>query len=147
MAEFEWGPKPAAVVFVGLAGLLLAIACVFVADDPAGRFLSGVGATGLLIFAAGSWRARPRIAVRPDGLVIRGWIRTVTLARSDVAAVRITEFRRLARKVRLLEIDAHSGQLVVLSRWDVGGDPIHVLDALTDAGYTGPASRPGRPSR
>ena len=25
--------------------------------------------------------------------------------------------------------------LLVLSRWDLGTDPLHVLDALTDAGF------------
>jgi hypothetical protein len=141
MSEFSWGPKPAAIIGVGLAGLFLAVACVTLAPDPAGKFLSGVGAVGLLVFAAGSWRAQPRIAIGPDGLVLRGWVKTRILQRSDIALVRITEFRRLGRKMRLLEIDSKDGQLVVLNRWDVGGDPIHVLDALIDAGYAGGSRR------
>jgi hypothetical protein len=141
MSEFSWGPKPAAIICLGLAGLLLGVACITLAPDPAGRFLSGVGAVGLLVFAAGSWRAQPRIAIGPDGLVLRGWLKTVILQRSDIAIVRITEFRRLGRKMRLLEIDSKDGQLVVLNRWDVGGDPINVLDALIDAGYAGRGRR------
>jgi hypothetical protein len=43
--------------------------------------------------------------------------------------------------VRLLEIDTRSGRLFVLSRWDLGGDPVDVLDALTDAGYAAPRTR------
>jgi hypothetical protein len=41
----------------------------------------------------------------------------------------------------LLEIDTIESQLIVLSRWDLGGEPLQVLDALTDAGYAGSARR------
>jgi hypothetical protein len=129
------------VAAVGLAGLLMALACVLIAADPPGRILSAVAALGLLLFAAGSWRARPRLAITGDGLVYRGWLRTVTLRRADIELIRITEFRRLGRKVRLLEIDTVESQLIVLSRWDLGGEPLQVLDALTDAGYAGSARR------
>ena len=126
---------------VGLAGLLMALACVLIAADPPGRILSAVAALGLTLFAAGSWRARPRLAITSDGLIYRGWLRTVTLRRADIELIRITEFRRLGRKVRLLEIDTIESQLIVLSRWDLGGEPLQVLDALTDAGYAGSARR------
>jgi len=113
----------------------MAVACVRFATDPPGRFLSGVAAMGLLIFAAGSWRARPRLAVTAGGLVYRGWFGSMTLPRADIDLIRITEFRRIGRMVRLLEIDTVDGHLIVLSRWDLGGDPLDVLDALTEAGY------------
>lgn len=133
-----WGPRPLAIGFVTAAGLLMA-AGFLAADDLPGRFLSGVAAVGLLVFAAGSWRARPKLAITGDGLVYRGWLSTRTLRRTDIDLIRITEFRRWGRTVRLLEIDAKSDaedtQLLVLSRWDLGGDPLDVLDALTDAGY------------
>jgi hypothetical protein len=114
---------------------MMAVGCATVAADPPGRILTGVAAAGLLVFAAGSWRARPRLAVTAAGLVYRGWFRTVTLHRPDIELIRITEFRRLGRSVRLLEIDTVEAQLIVLSRWDLGGDPLKVLDALTGAGY------------
>jgi len=116
----------------------MAIGCVTVVTDAPGRILTGVAAVGLLVFAIGSWRARPRLAITPDGLVYRGWFRTQTLRRQDVSLIRITEFRRIGRKVRLLEIDTSDDRLIVLSRWDLGTDPLDVLDALTDAGYAGP---------
>jgi hypothetical protein len=90
---------------------------------------------GLLAFASMSWRARPKLAITPDGLVIRGWLRTDLLRRDDIAKIRITEFRRIARKVRLLELDTADDRLLVFTRWDLGTDPLDVLDALTDAGY------------
>jgi hypothetical protein len=132
-----------AIGLVTVAGLLMSAGFLAAADAP-GRLLSGVAAVGLLVFAAGSWRARPRLAITPDGLVYRGWLSTRTLRREDIDLIRITEFRRWGRTVRLLEIDltkteSDDDQLLVLSRWDVGGDPLEVLDALTAAGYA-----PGR---
>ncbi|AGB20481.1 Protein of unknown function (DUF2581) [Mycobacterium sp. JS623] len=120
-----------------MAGLILAIAAVTLITDAPGRILLGIAAACLLMFAAASWRARPKLAISDDGLVTRGWARTNILGRDDIRLVRITEFRRLARKVRLLEIDTKDGQLLVFTRWDLGTDPLHVLDALTDAGYAG----------
>ena len=137
-APNQWGPSAFAVAGVAVAGGLMALACTTVATDPPGRMLAGVAAIGLLIFAAGSWRGRPRLAVPGDGLVYRGWLRTQTLRREDLESIRITQFRRWGRMVRLLEIDTRGGQLFVLSRWDLGGDPLDVLDALTDAGYAAP---------
>jgi len=137
-----WGPSPVGIVGVGLAGFLMAVASATIAADPPGRLLGTVAAVGLLVFAAGSWRARPRLAITAAGLAYRGWFRTVNIRPGDIALIRITEFRRLGRRVQLLEIDVDRGgggdsQLIVLSRWDLGGDPLGVLDALTDAGYAG----------
>jgi hypothetical protein len=69
--------------------------------------------------------------------VYRGWFRTQTLHRPDIALIRITEFRRIGRKTRLLEIETGADRLIVLSRWDLGTEPLTVLDALTDAGFAG----------
>jgi hypothetical protein len=82
-----------------------------------------------------SWRARPKLAISDGALTYHGWWGVKRLTTADIARIRITEFRRLGRKMRLLEIDTHDGQLLVLSRWDLGTDPLHVLDALTEAGY------------
>jgi hypothetical protein len=120
-----------------MIGLILAIAAVTVITDPPGRILLGIAAVGLLVFASASWRARPKLAIRDDGLLIRGWTRSNLLRPADIKLIRITEFRRLARKVRLLEIDTNDDQLLVLTRWDLGTDPLNVLDALTAAGYAG----------
>jgi hypothetical protein len=115
----------------------MAISCVTAVTDPPGRILLGISAAGLILFALGTWRARPKLAITPDGLVIRGWLNTVKLARADIKIIRITEFRRIGRKMRLLEIDANDGRLIVLTRWDLGADPLAVLDVLTARGYAG----------
>lgn len=137
MDRAEWGPPTAGIAAIAVAGIIMAIGAMSVAADAAGRILTAIAAVGLAIFAAGSWRARPRLAITGEGLVCRGWLSTTTLRRADIELIRITEFRRWGRKVRLLEIDTTADRLIVLSRWDLGGDPLEVLDALTEAGYAG----------
>ncbi|APA73843.1 PH domain-containing protein [Mycobacterium avium subsp. hominissuis] len=138
MQQTRWEPHPAGIAGCGVAGVLMAIAAVTVVTDPPGRVLAGVAAAGLLVFAGMSWRARPKLAITPDGLAVRGWYRTQVLQRPDIKIIRIIEFRRYGRTVRLLEVESTDGGLVVLSRWDLGADPLQVLDALTAAGYAGP---------
>jgi hypothetical protein len=63
------------------------------------------------------------------------------LRQPHIKIIRITEFRRFGRKVRLLEIETINGGLVIFSRWDLGTEPLKVLDALTAAGYAGDKRR------
>jgi len=135
--QTQWSPSTTGIAACGIAGIVMAIACVTVVTDRPGRLLLGISATGLILFASGSWRARPKLAITPDGLRVRGWWRTQLLQRPDIKIIRITEFRRIGRKMRLLEIDAVDGRLLVFSRWDLGTDPLDVLDALTAQGYAG----------
>ncbi len=137
MQQTEWAPSRAAIAGWGIAGIVMAIACVTLVTDRPGRLLTGIAAAGLILFAVASWRARPKLAITGDGLQIRGWLRTQLLRRSDIKVIRIAEFRRIGRKMRLLEIDAVDGRLLIFSRWDLGADPLDVLDALTAAGYAG----------
>ena len=137
MQQTEWGPPTAGIAGCGIVGVAMAIAAVTVVTDPPGRIMAGIAATGLILFAGVSWRARPKLAITPDGLALRGWFRTQLLRHSDIKIVRITEFRRYARKVRLLELETVNGGLVIFSRWDLGTEPLEVLDALTAAGYAG----------
>lgn len=115
----------------------MATTSVTVVTDVPGRFLLTVSAIGLIVFAGGTWRARPKLAITDDGLRIGGWMRPQNLRRPDIKFIRITEFRRIGRKMRLLEVDARDGRLFVFSRWDLGTDPLDVLDALTASGYAG----------
>jgi hypothetical protein len=137
MQQTEWSPSTLGIAACGIFGLILAIGAVTLITDPPGRILVGIAAVGLILFASISWRARPKLAISDDGLVIRGWTRSNLLTRGDIKIIRITEFRRLARKVRLLEIDTTDDRLLVFTRWDLGTDPLNVLDALTAAGYAG----------
>lgn len=135
--QTEWAPGAAGIAGCGAVGVLMAIASVTIVTDPPGRILTGIAAAGLIVFAGLTWRARPKLAITPDGLALRGWFRTQLLRRSDIKIIRITEFRRHGRTVRLLEVETADGGLVIFSRWDLGTNPLEVLDALTDAGYAG----------
>lgn len=137
MQQTEWAPQTAGIAACAIGGTVLAIAAVTLVTDPPARVLAGIAAAGLLLFAGGSWRARPKLAITPEGLVVRGWLRTQVLRREVIKIIRISEFRRHGRRVRLLELETVDGGLLVLSRWDLGTDPLEVLDALTDAGYAG----------
>jgi hypothetical protein len=137
MQQTEWAPPAAGIAGCGAVGVLMAIASVTLVTDPPGRILTGIAAAGLILFAGMTWRARPKLAIAPAGLVLRGWFRTQVLQHSDIKIIRITEFRRHGRKVRLLEIETVNGGMALFSRWDLGTDPLEVLDALTAAGYAG----------
>jgi hypothetical protein len=136
--QTRWAPRPAGIAGCAVAGALLAVVSVIAVVDVPGRILTGVAALGLLAFGTVSWRARPKLAITDDGLLVRGWLRAQLLRRADIKAIRITEFRRIGRKVRLLEIETTDDRLLGLSRWDLGAEPLDVLDALTATGYTGP---------
>ena len=133
--QISWGPPSAGLIAAGILGLALGAGAVTLVTDVPGRILIGLAAAGLVVFAVMSWRARPKLAITDSALVYRGWWRQRHLGKADIALIRITEFRRIGRKVRLLEIDTTDDRLLVLSRWDLGTDPLRVLDALTDAGF------------
>lgn len=137
MQQTEWSPSAPGIAACAVFGIVMATVCVTVVTDGPGRILGGIAAVGLLVFATLSWRARPKLAITPAGLQVRGWLSTHVLGHDDIASIRITEFRRIGRKVRLLEIDATNDRLHVFTRWDLGTDPLSVLDALTEAGYAG----------
>jgi len=135
--QTEWSPPAAGIIALGVGGLILAVGAVTLITDPPGRVLVGIAALGLIVFASLSWRARPKLAIKNDALVTRGLVGATELRQPDIKLIRITEFRRIGRKTRLLEIDTVDDRLLVFTRWDLGTDPLHVLDALTDAGFTG----------
>ena len=141
MQQTSWEPPAALIAGYALGGVAMAIACVTLVTEAPGRILTGIAATGLILFAGLSWRARPKLAITPDGLAVRGWFQTQLFRRSDIKIIRITEFRRHARRVRLLELESVNGALIIFSRSDLGTEPLEVLDALTDAGYAGTKKR------
>ncbi|MBY0287957.1 MAG: PH domain-containing protein [Mycobacteriaceae bacterium] len=137
MQQTEWSPPALGIAALGVGGLILAVGAVTLITDPPGRVLVGIAAVGLIVFASLSWRARPKLAIKNGGLVTRGLMGETELRHADIKLIRITEFRRIGRKTRLLEIDTVDDRLLVFTRWDLGTDPLHVLDALTAAGFAG----------
>lgn len=145
MQQTQWQPRTAGIVVAGISGILMALSAVTLVTDVPGRILIGIAAVGLLVFALMSWVARPKLAISANTLNYRGWFHVRQLTNADIKRIRITEFKRIGRKVRLLEIDTTDDRLLVLSRWDLGTEPLHVLDALTDAGFApGAGSGGGR---
>ncbi len=137
MQQTSWSPPAAGIAALGIGGLILAAGAVTLITDPPGRVLVGIAAVGLIVFASLSWRARPKLEIKNDAIVTRGLVGETELRKADIKLIRITEFRRIGRKTRLLEIDTVDDRLLVFTRWDLGTDPLHVLDALTAAGFTG----------
>jgi PH (Pleckstrin Homology) domain-containing protein len=135
--QTQWSPPALGIAACGIAGLILAIGAVTLITDAPGRILVGVAAIGLIVFASMSWRARPKLAIKNDAIVTRGLLGQTELRQADIKLIRITEFRRIGRKTRLLEIDTTDDRLLVFTRWDLGTDPLHVLDDLTAAGFAG----------
>lgn len=133
-APVEWGPKPAGIVAVALIGVALGLASALFVTDAPGRLLASLAALGLLIFAAVSWRCRPKLRIVDEGLQMQGLTRDTVLPRAAVDSVKVTEFRRLGRRTRLLEIES-GDRLIVLNRWDLGTDPRDVHEALRAARY------------
>lgn len=133
--QTSWAPKSVGIVWIAILGLAMAIIVVTVVTDLPGRVLGGVAAAGLVLFATASWRARPKLAITENGLAVRGWLNTRVLGKNDISLIRITEFRRLARKQRLLEIDTTDDRLYIFTRWDLGTSPAEVLEVLRSAGY------------
>ncbi len=135
--QTEWSPPALGIVGVALVGGLLTAGSVTLVTDTPGRLLTGVAGVGLLMFALVSWRVHPKLAITAQGLVVRSVLGSTTLQHADIKVIRITEFRRIGRKVQLLEIDTTDDRLRVFTRWDLGTNPLEVLDALTAAGYAG----------
>ncbi|MFL0181538.1 PH domain-containing protein [Mycobacterium sp. SMC-15] len=135
--QTEWSPPAGGIAGCALVGALLAISTVTIATDTPGRVLAGIAGVGLLLFAGLSWRARPKLALTFDGLAVRGWWSTTVLAPDSLTRLRVTEYQRIGRKHRLLEIETRDDQMLILSRWDLGTDPRDVFEVLSAAGYTG----------
>ena len=136
--QTQWGPTAGSLGALGVGAAALLISAVTLVTDLPGRVLFITAGTGLALFACLSWRARPKLAIIDDGLALRGWFRTTVLTPADLTLLRVTEFRRLGRRQRLLEVETADDRLRVFTRWDLGVDPIEVPDALTAAGYSAP---------
>jgi hypothetical protein len=132
-AELRYAPKPAAVV-LAWAALLGAVGWAVGTADPVGRVLA-VAATGLLgTLALVGTVARPRLAADRAGVRVgrlRGARRWPWRA---VRRVEVVRSRRWGRESTMLELELvdpdGAEQLAVLTRLDLGTDPVLVAQAL-----------------
>ncbi|MEV0249802.1 PH domain-containing protein [Nocardia sp. NPDC050712] len=131
-------PKPM-LIAVTVGGVLLAGAAVL-SRDGASRLLIGLAATGLLGLALLGFRQRPRLAIRPGPeprLLVRSMFGAAEYGRDQIQRARIVSYRRLGRKMPMLEIDvddAGTERLLIFGRWDLGAGPEDVFDALVEHG-------------
>jgi hypothetical protein len=137
-----WSTPVAAVAAMAAGGIVLVVFAAAVATDPAGRIIVGCAAVVLLGFAVLGGVRRPRLAIVVDDagqfrLAVRELRRTTSYSPTDITAVRLRRARRLGRSNAMLEIDVRdrgTERLLVLTRWDLGTNPLDVLDALAAAG-------------
>jgi hypothetical protein len=128
----QWSPRPAQTAVLGLTGLALALAVVFL--DAPGRVLVGTAALLALALLVRDVVARPRLSAGPDGVQVRSWTARRYLPWA-LLRVRVRTTRRFGVTSRALELDTAAGPdddgvLVLLGRRDLGADPEEVARAL-----------------
>jgi hypothetical protein len=123
----SWAPIPA---LVGLAWLLAAaaVAWVLLTPDRPGRLLLSVVALVLVWIGLFGTIARPRLLADTAGITVRGLTGRRHWTWAEVN-VRLVHTRRFGRDVATVEVDAES-DLVVLGRFDLGVDPVDVIEAI-----------------
>ncbi len=134
-SRLAWSTPMAAVVICGIGGVVLAAAACLSNDGP-GRLLIGLAAAGLLFMTVVGLRQRPRLAVEPGNpvqVVVRGLAGAQRYTPQQILRVRVVNYRRLGRKMPMLEMDVdHEGdeKLMIFGRWDLGAHPEDVLEVL-----------------
>ncbi|BDT93300.1 hypothetical protein IFM12275_32760 [Nocardia sputorum] len=136
--NLTWSTPTPALVAVAVGGIALAIAAV-VTTEAASRLLVGLAAVGLLGLAGLGFRQRPRLSV-VTGERPRMVVRTLTgpdeYAPDQIVRARVVSYRRLGRKMPMLELDVlHDGaeRLLIFGRWDLGANPEFVYQDLVGA--------------
>ncbi|WP_327111252.1 PH domain-containing protein [Nocardia sp. NBC_01730] len=136
--RIAWTTPTPALVAVTVGGVILAGAAIL-GTDAASRLLVGLAAVGLLALAGLGFRQRPRLSVLP-GAEPRLVVRTLTgpdeYSPDQILRARVVSYRRLGRKVPMLELDVeHAGaeRLLIFGRWDLGANPEFVYRDLVEA--------------
>ncbi|MEU7763675.1 PH domain-containing protein [Nocardia sp. NPDC049190] len=133
-----WTTPAAGLVAVAVGGVILAAAAILT-GEAASRLLVGLAAVGLLGLAGLGFRQRPRLSVQPGAqprLVVRTLTGPVEYFRDQIIRTRVVSYRRLGRKVPMLEIDverAGTERLLIFGRWDLGANPEIVYHDLVEA--------------
>lgn len=133
--RLAWTTPAAALIAVTGGGIVLAVAAIL-ANEPASRLLVGLAAAGLLVLAGLGFRQRPRLTVIPGAaprMVVRTLLGADEYTREQIIRARVVGYRRLGRKMPMLEIDVDQDgteRLLIFGRWDLGTRPDDVYDTL-----------------
>ncbi|ROZ98942.1 PH domain-containing protein [Gordonia sp. OPL2] len=147
-------PRPAGIA-LAIGGVILLVAAVMTASDPAGLVLMGVAGILLMAFATYALTVRPRLATTLDddgqpAIAIRTIGGTHVYPRDRIDRIRLLDFRRIGRRTGQIELDVLQAdapaaveidgprddtRLIVFSRWDLGTDLGDVAEALRRAGF------------
>jgi hypothetical protein len=106
----------------------VSITWAILVDDPPGQVLLAVAALTLVLAGLFGTIARPRLAADADGITVRSLVGRKHWPWAEVN-VRLMHTRRFGRDVASVEVDADP-DLVVLTRLDLGADPVDVIDAI-----------------
>ncbi|QUG99427.1 PH domain-containing protein [Saccharopolyspora erythraea] len=125
---------------VGLAAsgwVLTAAAAVWwlLSGSALDRLFVGVVVVVLAAASAYATLCRPRLSAGAEGVAVRG-LHGRRAWPWPAVTVRTERSSRLGRTVEVLAIDTADDELVVLTRLDLGADPVEVAEALN-------AMRPG----
>jgi hypothetical protein len=123
----SWAPHPG-LVTISWVLAAVSITWAILVDDPPGQVLLAVAALTLVLAGLFGTIARPRLAADADGITVRSLVGRKHWPWAEVN-VRLMHTRRFGRDVASVEVDADP-DLVVLTRLDLGADPVDVIDAI-----------------
>ncbi|MEV0298403.1 PH domain-containing protein [Nocardia sp. NPDC050710] len=134
--HLAWATPAPALYAVSVGAVVLAGAAIL-SNDNAGRLLIGLAALGLLALAILGFRQRPRLAIVPGSnplLVVRTLAGPTEYTPGQIIRARMVGYRRLGRKMPMLEIDVRGADgtehLLIFGRWDLGTHPEDVFEAM-----------------
>lgn len=137
MTERRWAPQ-IGLVILGWVSTGLATGWFVFTQRPQDRVFATVVVVALLALSLAGTVSRPRLAAGPDGIAVRGLVRTRRWPWAAVRRLAVVRSRRLGRDVPVLELDVRpltdpdaDELLLVFTRIELGAEPDDVLDALT----------------
>jgi hypothetical protein len=133
----RWAPSVVLVAVVWIGAVAAAVWCgllIITGADPAGQLLSAVAALSLLVAAAFSTVARPRLAADTTGITVRGLLGSHRYPWSRVSGVQVLRTRRWGRETALLELEViertDAERLLLFGRLELDDDPEDVAEQL-----------------
>lgn len=136
VTERRWSPQ-IGLVILGWVATGAAIGWLPFTESPQDRAFAVVVVAALAALSLAGTLSRPRLAAGPDGIAVRGLLRTRRWPWAAVGRLAVVRTRRLGRDVPALELDVRpltepdaDELLLVFTRIDLGAEPDDVADVL-----------------